>query len=275
MTSSTERNPVEKIGAFTMDVVEYAGGMFLLFATAVKWFFLGFLPGHKRLNLLEISSQTLRIGARSVAIVCLVQGFIGVILALQMEPPLAEFQQQSRISSVIGIAGFRMLGPIITAVVLSGFAGASIAAEIGTMVVSEEVEALKAMALDPVRFLVVPRMLATTAAMLLLTPIADLMIAIGGYAIAKLALGAEVYNQYWEMMRNMVEYKDFYTGMIQAVAFGILIAVIACYEGLKVRGGAAGVGKATTATVVKCIVAIIIFSCIFTVIFFVWEKNSL
>ncbi len=259
------------IGAATLNALEYVGGMFLLSGTAVRWFLVGLIPGKGYLDIREMSSQTLRIGARSLGIVCLVQGFIGVILALQMEPPLADFQQQSQISSIIGIAGFRMLGPIITAVVLSGFAGASIAAEIGTMVVSEEIEAMQAMALNPVRFLVVPRMLATVTAMLLLTPVADIMIAGGGYGVSRLVLGAEVYNRYWELMRNMLAYSDFYTGMIQAFVFGILIASIACYEGLNVRGGAEGVGRATTATVVKCIVAIIVASCIFTVIFFAWD----
>lgn len=268
MTSRTEQNLVEKIGATTIALLEYIGGMSILFVAAVKCILAGVLPGKGRLDTHEVLTQLMRIGVRSLAVVCLVQGFIGVILALQMEPPLSLFQQQARISSIIGIAGFRMLGPIITAIVLSGFAGASIAAEIGTMVVSEEVEAMEAMAFDPIRFLVAPRLAATIMAMLLLTPIADLMIALGGFIVSKLILGPEVYNQYWELMRGMLQVNDFYTGMTQSAAFGVLISSIACYEGLRVRGGAAGVGQATTSTVVKCIVAIILSSCIFTVIFF-------
>jgi phospholipid/cholesterol/gamma-HCH transport system permease protein len=162
-----------------------------------------------------------------------------------------------------------MLGPIITAVVLSGFAGASIAAELGTMVVSEEIEAMETMALNPIRFLVVPRVLATVLAMLLLTIIADLMITVGGYAVSRLVLGPDVYEGYWSRMRVQLEYRDFLTGLVQAGVFGVLISAIACYEGLRVRGGAEGVGRATTMTVVYSIVAIIVAACIFTAIFYV------
>jgi phospholipid/cholesterol/gamma-HCH transport system permease protein len=263
------RHFVEFVGRKSLGLFCYVGGLSILLAQTVACILRGIVSKKDRLDRAAVASQMVRVGVKSIGIVCLVQGFIGVILALQMEPPLAEFQQQSQISSIIGIAGFRMLGPIITAIVLSGFAGASIAAEIGTMVVAEEIEAMEAMALNPIRFLVVPRVVATFLMMLLLTPIADLMIAMGGYGVSRLALGPEVYGQYWKLMRNMLSYDDFYTGLIQAGVFGVLIALIACYEGLQVRGGAEGVGKATTQTVVKGIVAIILAACVFTVIFFV------
>jgi len=169
------------------------------------------------------------------------------------------------------VAGFRMLGPIITAVVLSGFAGASIAAEIGTMVVSEEIEAMEAIALNPVRYLVVPRVMATTVMLLLLAVVADLMIGLGGYITSRMALSPASYVGYWDRMRDQLLYRDFYTGLIMAAVFGMLISTIACYEGLKVRGGAEGVGRATTMTVVYSIVAIVAAACVFTMIFYVFE----
>lgn len=268
---SVFRRPFEVVGARTITFVSFIGGMYALLQEAFKVLAFAAFSKKYRLSMDMISHQVMRIGARSTSIVCMVQAFIGVILALQLEPSLAQFGQEAQIASIIGIGGFRMLGPIITAVVLSGFAGASIAAEIGTMVVAEEIEAMQAMALNPVRFLVVPRLLATIIAMLLLTPIADLMIALGGYATARLILGPTVYANYWELMKNMLTTKDFVTGMIQAGVFGVLIALIACHEGLKVRGGAEGVGKATTMTVVNSIVAIIAAAGVCTVIFYVFK----
>ena len=265
---ATERNFVEAIGARVIGGVSYIGGMALLLGQAIGATKSTMSRGSGRQAL---AGQMVRVGVRSVGIVCLVQIFIGVILALQMTPPLKDFGQEGTISRIIGVAGFRMLGPILTAVVISGFAGASIAAEIGTMVVAEEIEALRAHALNPVRFLVVPRMLATFVMMVLLTIIADWMIAVGGWLTAKLVLGPEVYTGYWDGMRDQLKYTDFYTGLIMAGVFGLLISLIACYEGLKVRGGAEGVGRATTMTVVYSIVTIIAAACVFTMIFYVFE----
>ncbi|MHC4295538.1 MAG: MlaE family ABC transporter permease [Planctomycetota bacterium] len=270
MADAERRNLIEFLGAAMLGGVRYAGGMTLLFGSAARTTFLGLFTPKVRFSLPALSSQMVRLGVKSLAIVVLVQIFIGVILALQMTPPLADYGQESQISSIIGVAGFRMLGPIITAVVLSGFAGASIAAELGTMVVAEEIEAMSAMAVSPIRFLVVPRILATVIATVLLSVIADMMIALGGYITAKLVLGPEVYAQYWDLMRDILEYKDFYTGLIMAGVFGVLISLIACFEGLKVTGGAEGVGRATTMTVVYSIVAIVVAACIFTVIFYVF-----
>jgi phospholipid/cholesterol/gamma-HCH transport system permease protein len=264
-------NMVEAVGARTLAAFRYVGGMSLLLASVVGWTIRGIVSPKVRLDRGAMATQMVRVGVRSLGIVCLVQGFIGVILALQMEPPLKDFEQQSQVASIIGVAGFRMLGPIFTAVILSGFAGASIAAELGTMAVAEEIEAMDAMALNPVRFLVVPRVFATLTMMLLLTPIADMMIALGGYGTARGVLGPSVYNEYWRIMQDMLEFRDFFTGLTQAAVFGVLIGLIACFEGLNVRGGAEGVGRATTMTVVYSIVAIVLAACAFTVIFYVFE----
>ena len=270
MAEDQLRNIIESVGAGFLGGFRYAGGISLLLGNTFRTFFKGFVSRAFALPRGSLSAQVVRLGVKSLGIVILVQFFIGVILALQMSPPLEDFGQEAQIAPIIGVAGFRMLGPIITAVVLSGFAGASIAAEIGTMAVAEEIEAMQAMAISPVRFLVVPRVLATLIAMVLLVVIADLMIALGGYFTARLILGPEVYAQYWKLMEDILEYKDFWTGLIMAAAFGILVSLIACFEGLKVRGGAEGVGRATTMTVVYSIVAIVVTACIFTVIFYVF-----
>jgi len=129
---------------------------------------------------------------------------------------------------------------------------------------------MQAMAMNPVRFLVVPRVLATLIIMVLLTAIADLVIGAGGYLAALWALGPDAYVGYWGNIRVKVRILDFCTGLIQAGVFGMLIGLIACYEGLNVRGGAEGVGHATTMTVVYSLVATILAACVFTVIFFLF-----
>ncbi len=265
------RGVVEALGARALGCVSYVGGMAVLIASTLRWTFRGLFTPKMRLSREAIVTQMVRVGVRSVGIVVLVQVFIGVILALQMTPPLQDpWGQEQQVARIIGVAGFRMLGPIITAVVLSGFAGASIAAELGTMVVSEEIEAMESIALNPIRFLVVPRVLATTFMTILLTGIADLMIALGGWVTSYFVLGPSSYVGYWDRMQEQLKYRDLITGLIQAAVFGLLISIIACYEGLKVRGGAEGVGRATTMTVVYSIVAIVGSACICTMIFYVF-----
>lgn len=262
-----------RIGRRALGGFYYVGGMTLLLASAAAWTFRGLFTRKVSFRPQAIAEQMIRVGVKSLGIVILVQTFIGIIIALQMEPALAEWGQQAMVSNIIGVAGFRMLGPIITAVVLSGFAGASIAAEIGTMVVSEEIEALEAIALNPVRFLVVPRVLATLVMMILLTVVADLMIALGGYVAALTVLGPTVHQGYWDRMSTQLMFSDFYTGLIMSGVFGLLISLIACHEGLQVKGGAEGVGKATTMTVVYSIVAIVMAAVVFTAIFYVLVWN--
>ncbi len=265
---ATERNFIEAVGARVIGGVSYIGGMVILLGEAIA---VSRTTLARRSGRRALAAQMNRVGVKSVGIVCLVQVFIGVILALQLAPPLEPWGQVDKIANIIGVAGFRMLGPILTAVVLSGFAGASIAAELGTMVVAEEIEALRAQALNPVWFLVVPRLIATFIMMILLTIIANWMIAIGGYATSLLVLDPAVCEKYWSLMRDQLRLRDFASGLIMAGVFGVLVSLIACYEGLKVRGGAEGVGKATTMTVVYSIVSIILAAGVFTTIFYVFE----
>ncbi|MEO0629424.1 MAG: ABC transporter permease, partial [Planctomycetota bacterium] len=158
------------------------------------------------------------------------------------------------------------------AIVLTGFAGAAIAAEIGTMVVGEEIEALEVHALNPVRFLIVPRVIATVLSMLVLAVIANVM-AIGVAMLVSQIILQIPYQTFWDNMLFQVKGWDFWTGIIKAGIFGLLIGGIACANGLKVSGGAAGVGKATTNTVVQCVVSIVIADTLFTAIFYIFDLN--
>ncbi|MCZ6735249.1 MAG: ABC transporter permease, partial [Planctomycetota bacterium] len=212
-------------------------------------------------------TQLVRVGVRATGIVTLVCGCVGFILALQMEPALADFGQTDKVANIIGVAILRELGPLIAAIVLTGFAGASIAAELGTMVVGEEIEALEAHALNPIRFLVVPRVLATTIALVGLTIIGDLAAVFSGGLMSVLFLDVP-YELYKTNTLNQLIVSDFLTGLIKAGVFGLILSSFACYHGLSVTGGAAGVGRATTSTVVQSVVAIIIADLLFTTIFF-------
>ena len=187
---------------------------------------------------------------------------------MQMEPPLSDLGQTDKIANIVGIAVFRELGPLVAAIVLTGFAGASIAAEIGTMVVGEEIEALEAHALNPVRFLVVPRVLATTLSLILLTVLGDVAAILTGGAMAVFFLDVP-YEVYKANTLSQVDVADFVSGLVKAGAFGLILSAIACYNGLRVTGGAAGVGRATTNTVVQTIVAVILADLAFTMIFLV------
>jgi phospholipid/cholesterol/gamma-HCH transport system permease protein len=243
------------------------GGVWYLLRDVMVWTFRAVVQRRVRFGRTALISQLVRIGWRATAIVMLVCACIGFILALQMEPPLADFGQQDKIANIVSVAVFRELGPLIAAIVLTGFAGASIAAELGTMVVGEEIEALEAHGLNPVRFLVMPRIIATVISLVALTVIGNLTAVFfaGVMAISFLNVPFEVYkaNTLSQLVVN-----DFYTGLIKAAVFGLILSGIACHNGLKVTGGAAGVGKATTDTVVQTVVSVIIADLLFTAIFF-------
>lgn len=236
--------------------VRFIGGATTLLGETLGWVYRSVFKRDARVGWDHVLSQMVRVGVRSIPIVAMVQIFIGIILALQMAPTLKSYGQIQRIADIVGIAVFRELGPLLSGIVLSGFAGASIAAELGTMVEGEEIKALRSIALNPIRFLVVPRFLATVVMMTLITVIADVVGVFGGFLTSTLVLGIAP-DLYLAETRIAVTQSDFLSGVAKAPLFGLLISMIACYEGLNVSGGAEGVGRATTNTVVKCIVALI------------------
>ncbi len=262
--------PVALIGRRSIGIVEHLGGVTWLLIDTARWFCRAAFGKKYRLGKSAIVSQVIRIGVQSIFIVSIVSGSVGLILALQLAPPLDEFGQRDKIANIISVAVLRELGPLIGAIVLTGFAGASIAAEIGTMVVSEEVEALEAHALNPVRFLVVPRVLASLISMTCLGVISSFVAIVAALAVSVTVLQVP-YETYMNNMLQQAKQVDFWTGVFKGGVFGTLIGIIACANGLKVSGGAAGVGRATTYTVVECVVAIVLADLLFTTIFFALE----
>lgn len=259
--------PIALIGRRVIGVLDHTGDVVYLLSDTLKWFLRGLFTRKYRLGKNAIVSQICRVGVESIFIVSLVSGAVGLILALQLSPPLDDFGQRDKVANIISVAVLRELGPLIGAIVLTGFAGASIAAEIGTMVVSEEIEALEASALNPVRFLVVPRLLASTISMTCLGVISSFCAIVAAMLISITMLGIP-YETYMDNMLTQAKQVDFWTGVAKGGVFGTLIGIIACANGLRVTGGAAGVGRATTYTVVECVVAIVTADLVFTAIFF-------
>jgi phospholipid/cholesterol/gamma-HCH transport system permease protein len=257
----------EAWGNLWVRTFEFLGGVTGLLVDVFCWIYKGLFTNKVRLGKAATVNQIVRIGARSVGIICLVCSCIGLILAIQMAPPLATFGQTDKIANIVGVAVLRELGPLISAIVLTGFAGAAIAAELGSMVVGEEIEALESQALNPIRFLAVPRVLATIVSLVLLTIIGD-VVAIATACIVSVELLGVPYELYEANTLMQISLSDFTTGLFKAAVFGMILASIACYNGFKVSGGAAGVGKATTDTVVQTVVSIVIADLIFTTIFY-------
>ena len=260
------------LGAWTSgqvrELLAMVGGMALLLGSTGYWVLRGLWQPSVRPGAGSLAFQMVRVGVRAIGIVVLVQAAIGIILPLQMYPKLDQFGQGDQVATINAIAAVRELGPLMTAIVLSGFAGASIAAELGTMVTAEEIEALKSMALNPVRFLVVPRLIATVVMTVLLSIVAVVVMILGGW-LTSLRLGIDP-DVYYRMTVEAVNLTGFVTGVVKAAVFGLLVGLIGCHLGMSVRPweGSAGVGRATTQTVVFSIVAIIGADAIFTVIFY-------
>ena len=260
--------PISAIGSGTLGLLEFVGGIaYLLLDTAVAVRRGLFSKRGRRMGWRNVWAQMVRVGVRSIPIVSLVLFSIGAILVFQIAPVLKNYGALDRVSDIVSLAIFRELGPLVSAIVLTGFGGASIAAEMGTMVVSEEIEALEAQAIDPVRFLVLPRVIATLVMMVCVAVVGNLMGVFGGLVVASTSVGIGS-DQYLRHTFDAIDLDDFYTGLIKAGVFGILISSLACYLGLGVTGGAQGVGAATTRTVVYTIVALIVVDLMFTAAFY-------
>lgn len=248
---------------------------FLLAGVARLWdlgskvtaFFIASLVRPKVLPKESFFRQMVLMGIDSTAIVSLVGASVGTVLALQAAYSLKTFGAIMYTGSLVGVAMARELGPLIAAIVICGRIGARMAAELGTMMVQEEVDALTTMAINPIRYLVLPRVLALAIMLPCLTVIADFMGMLGGYLIGITGLGINSYVYIDKTIKALV-LKDIYTGLAKSFIFSILIALVSCHQGLSVSGGADAVGKATTQAVVISIVLIIVVDCLATAVIY-------
>lgn len=205
-------------------------------------------------------------GVNALPIVALVSFLMGLIMAFQAAIPLRQFGAQLFIANLIGLSMLRELGPLMTAIILAGRSGSAFAAEIGTMKVREEIDALKTMGLDPVRFLIVTRVIAAVCMTPLLTIFADLLGLMGG-SVVMLSLGFPLIT-YFHQVQYAVTYGSLIGGLVKSFVFGILIAAIGCLRGLQTKSAASSVGESTTSAVVSGIILIAITDGIFSVIYY-------
>jgi phospholipid/cholesterol/gamma-HCH transport system permease protein len=252
---------LDDVGRGTIGLLDYAGGVATLSAEA------GSFIGRLRIRVAETFAQAYFLGVQSSAIVLLTSLFTGMVISLESANQAKSYGASSLVGGAVAYVCSRELGPMLTAVVVAGRAGAAIAAEIGSMVVTEQIEALEALGLSPVQMLVVPRLLALVLMLPLLTIFADIIAILGGMYLAHNTAQIS-YGEFIQSAREFSAFDDYVKGMLKAAVFGALIAVICCYQGLRVRGGAAGVGKATTAAVVSSIILVFVSNFIMSLIFF-------
>ena len=259
------RRFLEMLGGHFMKFVKYAGGISILMGETVFW--IPMPPLRRR----QITEQMARIGVDSLPIVFLISLFTGMVLALQSAYQMQRFSAEMYIASLVAFSMTRELGPVLTALIVAGRVGASIAAELGTMKVTEQIDALETLATNPVKYLVTPRFIALIIMLPLLTVYSDIIGVLGGYVIGvyKLGISHAIYmKNTWEPLK----YKDFFTGLVKSFFFAIIICIVACYEGMTAEGGAEGVGRSTTSSVVVSFILIIASDCFFTALFYFVAK---
>jgi len=237
----------ERIYAMVLDL----GAIFTLFLQVVSS--LVRPPSEIR----NIVKQMEEVGIRSMPVVLVTATFTGMVLALQSYSGFQRFSATSFVGSVVALSITRELGPVFAGLMVSGRVGASMAAELGTMKVTEQIDALTTLATNPVKYLVVPRVVAATIVLPVLVVFADLLGIVGGYFVSVHLLGANP-HVYVAKTYQYLEFKDIYTGLIKASVFGTLIALISCHHGFVAEGGAEGVGRATTRAVVASSMMVLI-----------------
>jgi len=258
--------PLALIGRNALGLVRYASGLSELSVKTAYWTFVAPLKG-LGLKGKSVVHQAVLVGYTAVPIVFIISFFVGMVLAFQGAYQLEKLGATYFVAALVGVSMTRELGPLITAVVVAGRSGSAFAAEIGTMKVSEEIDALEVMGLNSVKYLVVPKYLAMVLMMPCLTVISDAAGIMGGAAFGAAQLD-QAWTMYFTATSDSLVMKDISTGLVKSVVFGAVITTVGCYEGFAVRGGAEGVGKATTSAVVISIFSVIVSDLLFTALFY-------
>jgi phospholipid/cholesterol/gamma-HCH transport system permease protein len=255
-----------QIGGSVTNGLAYIGSLAQLGARAAGDIFIGPFRG-KPLRLRRAISQAMDVGVRALPILSLITFFIGLILALQSAYELRRFGAVNYVAATVAISMTRELGPLITAIVVIGRSGSSFAAEIGTMRVTEEIDALETMAISPVDFLVAPKLVAMIVMLPCLTIWANAMGILGGSLFGVWQAGF-TFVRYLQVSVDALILRDITTGLIKSVMFGATITAVGCLEGLSTGVGAEQVGRSTTAAVVKSIFLVVLEDLVFTALFF-------
>ena len=252
---------LERIGKLFIELITEIGMIGLLAIKAVIW---TFRPPFRFRHLVK---QFEFVGVQSFYIIVLTGLFTGAVFALQSSYAFSIFGANSMIGPTVVLALTRELGPVLTGLMVTGRVGSAMAAELGTMRVTEQIDALETLAISPVQYLVVPRLIAAVVLMPMLTTIFDFVGAIGAYLVAVGLLGIPAIA-FRDDVIYYVDFDDYYIGLIKAAYFGLVMGLIACHKGFQVRGGAEGVGQATTQSVVLSSVVILISDYFLTALLF-------
>ncbi len=255
----------EKIGSNVIDFGRSLFDAMVLAADIFYWAIVGIWK-KKGARKGSFTQQSLLIGLEGVPIVAVLSIIIGFILALQAAAQLRMFGAEIFIADMLGYAMLTEMGALITAIIVSGRSGSSIASEIATMKVSEELDALKMMSINPIRYVIVPKFYAMTVCMPLLVVMSIIVGIFGGLLIAVFYLNLSP-SAFYNQLINVLTFKDFITTMIKSTFFGWAIVIIGSFYGLQVEGGAEGVGKATTFSVVTSIFTVILIDVVFSLLY--------
>ncbi len=264
-------NPVRFLGEWTLALIRYIAGILRLGLQCTYWTVLApFLKGRKP-SYQSTVFQMVFAGVNSLPILFLILFLVGMILAYNAAYQLGKLGVMSLVPAIVAVAVTREIGPLLTAIVISARVGASYTAEIGTMRVSEEIMALEALAINPIRYLVAPRMVAMIILFPLLVTCGNCIGMLGGLAVGWLNLDMSVSGYMNATFESLVQ-RDISVGLIKSLFFAAIIVLVSCYEGLSVSGGAEGVGRATTRSVVNTIMLVIASNLVFAALFYFQER---
>lgn len=254
-------NPLETVGRTVLKQVRMMGSMAIFLGSTSFW---AVLPP---LKFRRIVSQIYFIGVKSSSIILLTAAFSGMVLGLQGYYTLRKFGSEALLGPAVGLSLIRELGPVMAALMVAARAGSASAAEIGIMRITEQIDALEAMAVNPVKHLVVPKVVAGVISVPLLTAIFDVVGIFGGYLVGVKMLGVGA-GTYFSEMRNMVEMSDIQGGFLKSLSFGLIVTWVCTYKGFYTGYGAEGVGKATTEAVVLSSVLVLVWNYFMTAVLF-------
>ncbi len=255
----------ERIGRATIEFAQ-EGRDLISFLGVTTIALLRVLVRPRRLRFVALASHVERVGLNALPIVGLLSFLIGVVLSYQGADQLRAFGAEIYSVNLLGVSVLREIGVLLTAILVAGRSGSAFTAEIGTMKVNEEIDAMKTLGLDIMDVLVLPRLLAVVIALPLLTFFADLSALVGGAIMSLVVLGISL-SQFLEQLQSFVNQSTFWVGFIKAPFFAGLIGLVGCYEGLKVEGGAESVGRMTTKAVVESIFLVIVADAAFSIMF--------
>lgn len=242
------------LGRSVIDMLEGLGRFTRFCVWTMRW---GLIATGKWNRVRLLAPQLFQVGTRSVPVVMIVGAFIGMVLVIETYDQFAALGLQERLGGIVGTSVVRQIGPVLAAVMIAGRVGGAVSAELGTMRVTEQLDAMRVMGADPISYLVVPRVIACVIMVPALTIFSNLLGIWGGYLVTVKGYGVDSVA-YWSFSSQFVENYDLASGLIKSVVFGLAIGLISCYKGFNCRSGAAGVGRATTDSFVTSFIVIIV-----------------